>query len=98
MEADVKGQSSYLQKEKLARLEEIRREWARIVEAGEPLTIADLAVNGQDLMDAGLPAGPALGEKLHEMLCEVLREPAHNDKEWLLKRFVGTRGKRQDGE
>ena len=98
MEADVKGQSSYLQKEKLTRLEEIRREWARIEEAEEPLAIADLAVNGQDLMDAGLPAGPALGEKLHEMLCEVLREPAHNDKEWLLKRFVGNRGKRQDGE
>ncbi len=91
MEADVSGQSTYLQQEKLTRLQEIRAEWQRIREAGEAVSLGDLAATGSDLIAAGMQPGPAIGEKLHEMLCEVLREPAHNTKEWLIRRFVGKR-------
>jgi len=63
MDADVHGQSAYLQQEKLDRLAQIRREWVRIRQAGEPLEISDLAVNGQDLIRAGMTPGPQIGEK-----------------------------------
>ena len=91
MEADVSGQSAYLQQEKFRTLQEIRAEWKRINEAGEAIALDELAVTGSDLIAAGMKPGPAIGEKLHEMLCEVLREPAHNEKEWLIRRFIGRR-------
>ena len=98
MEADVRGQSDFLRSEKLTRLEEIRKEWRRIKEAREAIALGDLAVTGSDLIAAGVKRGPAIGEKLHEMLCEVLREPAHNRKEWLIARFVGAGHRDTDGK
>ena len=50
-----------------------------------PLRVRDLAVNGRDLMAAGIPAGPMVGEvltRLHEM---VLRREVENDRSKLLE-------------
>jgi tRNA nucleotidyltransferase (CCA-adding enzyme) len=64
--------------------------WAETVRAirqrGEPLGRADLAVNGDDLRAAGVPAGPALGAILDRLLAEVLERPALNEREALLAR------------
>jgi tRNA nucleotidyltransferase (CCA-adding enzyme) len=64
---------------------------ARLAEAvkairasGAPLAVGDLAVKGQDLMDAGVPAGPQMGETLRMLLERVLEDPALNTKEALL--------------
>jgi tRNA nucleotidyltransferase (CCA-adding enzyme) len=54
--------------------------------SGDPLTIRQLAVSGDDLLAAGLPAGKRMGEILRRLLDEVLDEPWRNTREHLLAR------------
>ncbi|MCL1883378.1 MAG: CCA tRNA nucleotidyltransferase [Defluviitaleaceae bacterium] len=55
-----------------------------IIEKGECFTLRHLAVNGDDLANAGIPSGEAMGEKLEQLLDIVMREPSMNVKEKLL--------------
>jgi tRNA nucleotidyltransferase (CCA-adding enzyme) len=57
-----------------------------IRERKDPLTLKDLAVKGQDLIDAGVRPGPEVGETLQRLLDDVLDDPAHNTREYLLSR------------
>ena len=47
-------------------------------------TIRQLAVNGGDLMHAGMPAGPAVGETLNTLLQQVMDGHLPNEREKLL--------------
>ena len=47
-------------------------------------TIRQLAVNGGDLMHAGMPAGPAVGETLNTLLQQVMDGQLPNEREALL--------------
>jgi len=58
----------------------------RIRAAGEPLTLKDLAVRGDDLIAAGVRPGPDVGDALARLLDEVLEDPARNTKAYLLSR------------
>lgn len=49
------------------------------------LSLKDLAVNGKDLMDAGIPSGKELGRILNELLECVIEDPEMNTKEKLLE-------------
>ncbi len=49
------------------------------------LSLKSLAVNGRDLMQAGIPAGKELGRILNELLNCVIEDPQMNSKECLLK-------------
>ena len=57
---------------------------AAVRAAGEPLSLQDLAVNGNDLIAAGVRPGPDVGETLERLLGEVLDDPARNTREHLL--------------
>ena len=59
-----------------------------VEEAGLCCRIAQLAVNGRDLMAAGIPAGPALRSTLERLLEQVIREQLPNEKEPLLAAAV----------
>ena len=59
---------------------------ASIRDAKDPLTLQDLAVNGSDLLAAGVRAGPGVGETLQRLLAEVLEDPARNTREYLQSR------------
>lgn len=48
-------------------------------------TMRQLAVNGADLMEAGLPAGPAVGRLLHELLGAVMEGRVPNKRDALLE-------------
>jgi tRNA nucleotidyltransferase (CCA-adding enzyme) len=50
----------------------------------DPLEVADLAVDGDDLRRAGTAAGPALGRLLHELVEWVIEDPSRNTRESLL--------------
>ena len=54
--------------------------------AEDPLTLADLAVSGDDLIAAGVRPGPDVGETLARLLGEVLEDPQRNTKAYLLSR------------
>ena len=51
----------------------------------DPLAIADLGVDGEDLQRAGIPPGPVLGKILHALLECVLDDPSRNTTDWLLQ-------------
>ena len=59
---------------------------ASIRAAQDPLTLQDLAVNGNDLIAAGVRPGPDVGEVLQRLLALVLEDPQRNTKEYLLSR------------
>lgn len=86
-EADVAGQSDYQREEKLQKLHELQKLYAQIIEKQECVCIKDLAVNGRDLIEAGIAPGPELGSILSQMLQIVVEEPEKNTKEYLLARI-----------
>ncbi len=57
-----------------------------IRERGEPLTRKQLAVNGSDLRELGIPAGPQMGAILDRLLALVVEDPSLNTRETLLAR------------
>jgi len=59
---------------------------AKIRAKNPPLGLKDLAVRGDDLIAAGVRAGPDVGETLARLLEEVLEDPARNTKDYLLSR------------
>lgn len=85
--SDVEAQSDYQRDEKLGKIEYWRNAFEEIRRAGDCLSLKDLAVSGKDLIAAGAAPGREIGRILHEMLEEVLREPAHNTREYLLEKW-----------
>ena len=59
----------------------------RIISENRPRRVADLAVNGGDLLKIGL-AGRAIGETLDGLLDAVIRGEVDNEKEKLIKRVM----------
>ena len=55
-------------------------------ERANPHRLADLAVTGDDLIELGFTAGPALGGALHALLDAVVDEPELNTRDELLAR------------
>ena len=67
---------------------EIRLLEARIAEVRAKdmvLTVKDLNVTGQDIMQLGVEKGPMVGKVLAQLLDEVIETPALNNKDSLLK-------------
>lgn len=54
-----------------------------IADSGECLTLKDLAINGNDLLDLGF-SGKSIGDMLNILLGKVLEESLSNDRETLL--------------
>lgn len=82
--ADVLAQSDYLRAEKLLLIDQICDSYREIVRDRECLSLKELAVSGSDLIRAGAKPGKEIGEILDCMLQDVLEEPAHNTKEYLM--------------
>ena len=55
-------------------------------ERSSPHRLADLAVDGSDLLALGYDEGPQLGSVLSGLLDEVVDDPSRNDRQWLLER------------
>ena len=67
------------------RLAELRMRIARELEAQVALDLADLAIDGGDLIDQlGLVQGPSIGALLEALLDRVVEDPALNDRPTLL--------------
>ncbi|HEY3367109.1 MAG TPA: CCA tRNA nucleotidyltransferase [Symbiobacteriaceae bacterium] len=61
----------------------------RVLKADAALRVADLSVDGDDVVRAfGRPPGPYVGEVLQQLLEEVTQEPALNDRLTLLARLA----------
>lgn len=66
-------------------ISQLQRRISEVREKDMALKISDLKINGQDLMDLGIPKGPEIGEILDKMLEAVLDDPMLNTKEKLIE-------------
>lgn len=66
-------------------LQELDERVKKELEKKTALSLKSLAVNGRDLMAAGIPAGKELGRILNELLDCVLEDPEMNERERLLE-------------
>ena len=85
--ADVLAQSDYKRDEKLLYIDDYERIYQEIRRQQQCLCIRDLAVDGKDLMEAGITQGKEIGETLKRLLELVLEEPEKNTKEYLLSQI-----------
>lgn len=65
-------------------LVELRTRVEKVIEEKNALSMKDLAVNGRDLIEAGIPAGKIMGSILAELFETVTDSPAMNEKQLLL--------------
>lgn len=82
--ADVLAQSDWEREEKLEKISFWRRAYEEIRQRGDCLSLKELSVTGKDLMEQGVRPGRGMGEILHRMLEDVLENPEHNTREYLL--------------
>ena len=66
------------------RLRSLYRRMLRVAQK-DPIVIADLAIDGDDLQIAGIPTGPLVGRILQALLDAVLEDPTRNTRDWLLR-------------
>ena len=83
--ADLYAHARYLWDDKLYQVEKFNEMYQTIRSNKDPLEIKDLAVDGEDLIREGIPAGPKIGEKLRQFLDCVLEDPLMNTKDKLLR-------------
>ncbi len=82
--ADVMAQSDYQREEKLQELKTLQEIYKNILKKKECLCLKDLAVSGDDLIAEGMKPGKEIGITLNKLLEDVLENPEHNQKEYLL--------------
>ena len=87
--ADTLAQSDYMREEKFAHYARIRELYEEILKDGDPVTLKELAVTGEDLIERGVTPGPEMGRILGEMLNEVMDDPSKNEKEYLIGKYAG---------
>ncbi len=78
--------------------EELRIRIADIMSRDNALSVKDLSVNGKDLMEHGIPAGPVLGSILQELLDTVMDDPGMNQPDKLLPLAQNLYARDQSGE
>ena len=86
-DADTRAQSDFRFQEKMDYLEEVRLLYRKILEEGDCLSLKDLAVNGKDLIAAGMKPGREIGEVLGAMYRDVIDDPEHNNKDYLMEKY-----------
>ena len=65
--------------------DELKRVLEEVLAADEAFTVRDLAINGSDVMAAGIPKGPAVGETLTRALDAVIDGRIRNERNELLE-------------
>lgn len=79
------GQAYEKVKDRLTELDEIKAKAEQILAEKQCLTLKDLAVNGRDVIAAGITPGPEVGRVLEKLLERVLNGEISNKREILFK-------------
>lgn len=82
--ADNLAQNPELTADALVTIDTLGKIAKEIIKKGECFCLKDLAVNGNDLINAGIPAGKELGKALDFLLDAVINERVKNEKQALL--------------
>ena len=84
--ADISGQNPEVQEKKFRYMDEVEEIYRTVLERGDCLSLRELKVTGDDLIEAGIPKGKQIGRILEALLDEVLADPEKNDRQLLLDR------------
>lgn len=82
--ADISAQAEQDNEVRFAKLVTLRCLAHDIAVKNECFSLRDLAVNGRDLIDAGIASGPELGKILNQLLDVVIDAPEKNTRDELL--------------
>ena len=85
MRADSRSQAPWTQT-RLATIDSIEQCFTRMREEEEFFSVKDLAINGNDVIGCGIPAGPKVGAILDQLMHEVEEEALKNTRDALLAR------------
>ncbi|MBP5463184.1 MAG: CCA tRNA nucleotidyltransferase [Lachnospiraceae bacterium] len=83
--ADIRGQHPDYFEVSMREVDRFEREFERILEKEQCVSIRDLAVDGKVLISLGYQTGPELGEALKRLLEVVLDNPEANTRETLMR-------------
>lgn len=87
--ADISGKNPLRTKTMFEQLKIAQQIYREILDNGECVSLKELAVNGNDLIEIGLKPGKELGIILNKLLEEVLEKPELNEKQKLLELVKG---------
>ena len=85
------AKSDYAKEQLLPKYDRVEEGYYRIMAANQCTTLKELAVNGGDLIKAGIKPGKEMGELLQSLLTHVIEYPEENVKEVLLERTLSSR-------
>ncbi len=93
-EADNRAKNPKYLDEKLAKLHAVYDQCQRIIAEGQPYQTSHLLINGRDLIKLGFKTGREIGDTLKLLLDEVVIDPSLNTRDYLVKRAITLRKKR----
>lgn len=82
--ADTSAKNPKYTQDKYDRLATARLLCQEVIDKNECVSLKELAINGRDLIEAGIKPGKKLGELLNQLLFQVLEKPELNERELLL--------------
>lgn len=94
--ADALGTGTADETQVEAQIQQYMAWLAEILETEQCLSLKDLEINGEDLLQMGVPKGPQVGSLLRQALEEVLEERLPNKREDLVKFIQEYRNKREN--
>ncbi|TYC06776.1 MAG: HD domain-containing protein [Kosmotoga sp.] len=94
--ADMKAQEPSRLQEKLDTIDEVEKIFKDIKESKPALSIKDLEINGNDLMELGLSEGPEIGNVLNKLLEIILEDPSKNQRDTLIRLAKEIKESRKD--
>lgn len=86
-QADILAQNPLYKDERLVIIDKVKALYYEILEEASMISLKDLEINGQDLIDLGFPKGKLIGVALDTLLNEVIDEKLANTK-WALTQRV----------
>ena len=89
--ADAMAKSDFAKAQLLPKYDTVAEGFRRIIAADQCTSLKELAVNGGDLIKAGIKPGKEMGELLQSLLTHVIDVPEDNVKEVLLERALSGR-------
>lgn len=81
--ADAAGKAETAAAEQTGRVRAAEKVYAEILRRGDCYTVDSLAISGRELLDMGVPAGPAVGKILNRLLNKVMEGMLENTPESL---------------
>lgn len=90
--ADIQAHTEGTQESRIERCNAVKAIMDDIIAEQQCFSLKDLEINGNDIMDLGIPQGKVIGDMLSYLLCEVISGNLDNRREELIQAVIERRG------